>query len=179
MKNVLFTKIRNVKTPERANIDDAGIDLFIPEFDENFRNEFMELNSSTNYAFIRSESSENKMNIIIRPHCGIKIPSGIRVNILDSDSALIIQNKSGIAANKQLIHGANVIDAGYTGEIIVNVINTSDIDQVLVTGNKVTQMVYVPIYRPAYIEISNEEYENSLITKSSSRGNNGFGSTGN
>lgn len=35
LQRVLFTKVRDVKSPTRANKHDAGIDFYIPVIDEN------------------------------------------------------------------------------------------------------------------------------------------------
>ena len=39
-----FKKTRNVKTPERAHPTDAGLDIFVPEFDEEMASTFVAIN---------------------------------------------------------------------------------------------------------------------------------------
>ena len=62
-----IAKIRDVKTPTRANNSDAGIDFFVP----------------------------NDFNTVkIMPHDSILIPAGIKVDV-PNGHALIAFNKSG------------------------------------------------------------------------------------
>ena len=37
-KKIQFTKIRDDKSPVRANLNDAGIDFYIPNYSEEFLN---------------------------------------------------------------------------------------------------------------------------------------------
>lgn len=127
-----FSKVREVKSPKRANEFDAGIDFFIPEdFKETILN--------------HSES--------------ILIPSGIKINI-PHGYALIAFNKSGIASKKSLDIMASVIDETYQGEIHINLINNGQIPQILRPGDKIIQFVLIPMLYLQLIEVDmNELYE--------------------
>jgi hypothetical protein len=46
-RRIQFTKIRDVKSPNRANAHDAGTDFFIPEWTESFYNDLLEKNKKT------------------------------------------------------------------------------------------------------------------------------------
>ena len=92
------SKVRKVRTPQRANKNDAGIDFFVPD-DFN--------NSKIHY---------------LDPGESILIPSGIHVNVPDGH-ALIAFNKSGVAVKKTLLAGAAVVDEGYQGEMHIHIIN--------------------------------------------------------
>ena len=40
MANIKFTRIRDVKSPTRGTAEAAGIDFFVPNYNEQFRNDF-------------------------------------------------------------------------------------------------------------------------------------------
>ena len=162
----LFTKIRNVKTPVRSHYDDAGIDLFLPEIDEKFKEDYKKLNPYS--SFFKDDE------IIIYPHCSVKIPSGIKV-VVPKGYALFVCNRSGIASKSGLIFGAHVIDSSYRGEVIINLINVSDDIKSLKAGQKIVQVVLMPVALIDFIEVDNEVY--SKVFENSERGEKGFGST--
>ena len=64
-----------------------------------------------------------------------------------------------------------VIDEGYTGEIVVKLYNNSNMDYVVRLGDKITQLVVLPLYPIKDLEIVE-------TLEKSERGDNGFGSTG-
>ncbi len=81
----------------------------------------------------------------------------------------MIKSKSGLNV-KHGLSSEGVVDAGYTGSIVVKLYNHSGYDYTVQAGNKISQIVIVPIITPD-IEIVDELDETE-------RGNNGFGSTG-
>ena len=112
-----ISKIRNVKTPTRANSTDAGIDFFVPE--------------------------DLKMKRIA-PGESCLIPSGIKVNVPEG-FALVAFNKSGVAVKKSLHVGACVVDNGYQGEVHINLTNVGEHEQVINPGDKIVQFVLLPL----------------------------------
>ena len=90
----------------------------------------------------------------------IEIPEGY-VGFLKSKSGLNV--KHGITSE-------GVIDAGYTGSIVVKLYNNSGYEYRVKAGDKISQLVILPIITP---EI---EVVDSL--GKTARGNKGFGSTG-
>lgn len=90
----------------------------------------------------------------------IEIPEGC-VGFLKSKSGLNV--KHGITSE-------GVIDAGYTGSIVVKLYNNSGYEYRVKAGDKISQLVLLPIITP---EI---EVVDSL--GKTARGANGFGSTG-
>jgi len=137
-------KLRLVKTPNRGTELSAGIDFYVPEDFET--------------AVLRSGES-------------ILIPSGIRVQV-PRGYALVAFNKSGVAVKQGLSVGACVVDEDYEGEVHLHMINTSNKDQTIVTGQKLVQFVLIPV---AYFDI--EEVED-IQSRNTQRGSGGFGSTG-
>lgn len=80
-----------------------------------------------------------------------------------------IKSKSGLNVNSSLTC-EGVIDSGYTGSVRAKVYNNSDKDYFFDRGDKVTQIVFLPIP-----EVKLEEVDTLEDTE---RGDNGFGSTG-
>lgn len=80
-----------------------------------------------------------------------------------------IKSKSGLNVNSSLTC-EGVIDSGYTGSVRAKVYNNSDKDYFFNKGDKVTQIVFLPIP-----EVKLEKVDTLEDTE---RGDNGFGSTG-
>lgn len=81
-----------------------------------------------------------------------------------------IKSKSGLNVKHGVTGEGGVIDAGYTGSIVVKLYNHSGFDYKVNKGDKISQLIIQPIITPD-IEIVDELDETE-------RGNNGFGSTG-
>tara|TARA_Y100001937_G_C7011738_1_gene281300 strand:+ start:313 stop:735 length:423 start_codon:yes stop_codon:yes gene_type:complete len=84
--------------------------------------------------------------------------------------ALLVYNKSGRSTKLKLDKGAEVIDAGYRGEIHVHLFNHSDVNVIIKKGEKIAQLILVPIWAGQPVEV--EELDNT------ERGDGGFGSSG-
>lgn len=149
---IKISKTRNVKCPLRANPSDAGMDFFIPE----------DFNNGKPFELMSNKN--------------VLIPAGIKVEV-PFGYALIFMNKSGIAAKKELIIGAQVIDCGYSGEVHIDIHNVGLESKWLNPGDKITQAILFPIVKPQIIEVQEEELY-TAIAIASNRGGGGFGSTG-
>ena len=103
------------------------------------------------------------------------INSGIKV-ALEPGTAGIFLNKSGRGQAGFDVR-AQVVDEDYTGYVHLNVAYTKDCNNknVIYCGDKLTQMVILPVIHVEPKEISENDYDN--ITKDSARGDNGFGSS--
>jgi len=163
--NLHYTKIRPVKSPCKGHNRDAGIDFFIPDYNEQFLKDLREKNKTNNFAFfIETEK------ILLYPHNRILIPSGLKINV-PCNTALIAFNKSSMGI-QGLIVGACVIDPGYQGEVHISLINTSSKSIELICGQKIIQFILLPL-----IEVCITEIQSNLYDSKSSRGEGGFGST--
>jgi len=180
--NILFNKVRKVKSPNRAYPDSNGVslaaatDFFIPEYDSEFLSDLLKKNTNKSYYDYTVSANCDSMSITIAPHGRINIPSGIRVIIGDNNTCLLAVNKSGVAANKGLIVGACLVDADYQAEIHLNVINTSDEPVQIKTGDKLVQFMHLPILCTSYQEVCSEDFEK--LKPESVRKGGGFGSSG-
>ena len=80
-----------------------------------------------------------------------------------------IKSKSGLNVRHHLL-AEGVIDAGYTGPIVVKVYNHGDAAYCFHAGDKLTQLVILPVALP--------ELETVESLEETARGDGGFGSTG-
>ena len=112
---------------------------------------------SRNDAIIKAQSSE-----LFDTGVHIDIPEGY-VGFLKS--------KSGLNCKHSIV-SEGVIDAGYTGSIVIKLYNHGEVDYVVNKGDKISQIVFLPIPE---IELNIVDAESLNQT---ARGNTGFGSTG-
>lgn len=106
--------------------------------------------------------------VVIYPHSYAKIDTGVHVQIQEGYVGML-KSKSGLNVNGDLT-GEGVIDAGYTGSIVVKLYNHGSQYRILEAGDKIIQLVILPIITPE-LEPVNE-------LEDTERGNDGFGSTG-
>lgn len=174
---IQFTKIRDVKSPARANSHDAGTDFFIPNYSQQFLEDLIIKNRNNKLGYIIDKDDANNfvLRIVIPAGEQVNIPSGIKVNIFDKGTYLEANNKSGIATKYHLVAGACVVDADYQGEVHLNMINTGNVDIEITSGMKIVQFIHKYYINTDWEEISTNEY-NSL--EASDRGAGGFGSSG-
>ena len=147
MKLKVFRTKKGAKLPHRAHPTDAGLDLFF--------------------------CSEGGESIVIPPNETTILPTGLKIGIPDN-YMLEIKNKSGIASKKQLLVGACVVDAGYDGEVFVNLHNVSKDTKIIDHGQKIAQAILIPIEVPLIEEIQ----EDRVYERETSRGSGSLGSTG-
>lgn len=159
-----FSKVRNVKSPERGTELSAGIDFFVPEFTQKFLSDIR--NKNEIFYLV-----ENK--ILLTPHQRILIPSGIHVNI-PKGYALIAYNKSGVSSKKGLDVLACVVDEDYQGEVHISLVNSSNERVYIEPCEKIVQFILIPVL---YAPLQEVNYSD-LYEKASTRGSGGFGSTG-
>jgi dUTP pyrophosphatase len=104
------------------------------------------------------------------------VPAGIAIHIADPNIAAVIVPRSGLGHKKGLVLGnlIGVLDADYTGPVMISVWNRSEPGSapiVIEPGDRIAQLMFVPVVRPAF-EVVDEFSALSL------RGAGGFGSTG-
>ena len=106
-----YSKIRDVHSLSRGTSKSAGIDFYVPKFDDKFIEDL--LNKNPNLIYLNKEELKHNKVIRLRVSERILIPSGIKVNIPKGYS-LIAFNKSGVATKKGLdvlacVHGSTDI----------------------------------------------------------------------
>ena len=142
----------HVHPPTRSNPSDAGLDLrFSPA-----------LSASA----LRIEPGESKL-----------IPTGLRFAI-PHGYMLEIKNRSGMAAKRQLLVGACVVDSGYDGEVFINLHNIGKHWQNIEPGDKVAQAVVVPVVHARFVASEDPNIYDWHPITISNRGEGALGSTG-
>ena len=105
---------------------------------------------------------------VIHPEGSVVIDTGVHVQIPDGYVGFL-KSKSGLNVRLD-ITGEGVIDAGYTGSICVKLYNHGKQFHVFEAGDKIIQLVILPIYTPSLEQVGDLE--------DTDRGSDGFGSTG-
>lgn len=143
-----FQKLRSTsKIPERANPSDAGLDCF----------------------------ADLDSHVMIEPHHNALIPTGIKLEVPHGYMAMICP-RSGMAAKRSLVPGARVVDAGYAGEIFVDLHNYGHATQTIQPNDKIAQIVIIPVVH-VRLEETEQVYRDPVCI--SNRGEGALGSTGN
>ena len=109
------------------------------------------------------------MDGAIKPNSSLLISTGLQVAI-PKGYVGIIKSRSGLSVKSGIDVGAGVIDCGYTGEVKVLLRNTSDKWFDYSKGDKIAQMVVVPICPFQVLNVKS--------LGKSARGAGGFNSTG-
>jgi dUTP pyrophosphatase len=138
--------------PERANPSDAGLDVFFNPSDQEM---------------IEIPVLENRL---LETGYSFGIPHGYMLQVC---------NRSSVAAKKRLVVGAHIVDAGYSGEVFVDLHNIGAEPYVVMPGEKIAQLVMVPVvnFRTAEVEPEELYWEDEPIVLSN-RGDGSLGSTG-
>ena len=100
------------------------------------------------------------------------IPSGIAIHIADPELAAVLLPRSGLGHKHGIVLGnlVGLIDADYQGQVYVSCWNRGGESFTIQPGDRVAQMVFVPVVRAAF------EVVDSF--RASERGDGGFGHSG-
>ena len=96
------------------------------------------------------------------------VDTGVHVSLPEKTVGML-KSKSGLNVKKNIL-GEGVIDEGYTGPIVVKLYNQGDEDVTIEAGQKLIQLVILPILTPALEQVDSLD--------ETDRGAGGFGSTG-
>lgn len=110
----------------------------------------------------------SREDAVIHPNSGGVFDTGVHVAI-PVGYVGFIKSKSGLNV-KHSIQSEGVIDCGYTGSIHVKLFNHGTQAVEIKEGQKIAQMVILPILTPELVEVDRLE--------DTERGSGGFGSTG-
>lgn len=185
-----YVKVREVKSPVKEGVDNAGIDFFVPtdltfdQLEKANEKAYPNIEQLSGAGFISFFGSlavtiNEKgfiSSIYLKPQGRVIIPSGIKGLLDPVNSMLQANNKSGVVTKKGLIYGAEVVDTSYTGEIHISLINISRKIVSIDADEKIVQFVHVPVLNPTIEEMDKEEFE-AIAKEWSTRGENWQGST--
>jgi dUTP pyrophosphatase len=127
------------------------------------------------YATSKSAGMDLRANldhpVIIRPGRRALIPTGIFIQLPDGHEAQI-RPRSGLALKKgvTVLNSPGTIDADYTGEIGVILVNLGGEDFVVNHGERIAQMVVAKYESVDWLNVGDLE--------ATERGENGFGHSG-
>ena len=109
--------------------------------------------------------------VVIKPNSSELIPTGLQVAIPE-ELEIQIRPRSGLAAKESIgvLNSPGTIDSDYRGELKIILFNHSDKDFIINNGDRIAQMVLVPIVKMEFEEV--DSLPNTV------RGQGGFGSTG-
>lgn len=139
------------KMPTRAHEADAGLDLYTPS-------------RVTVFGCLGVQGT-----VLTKVKVGsVTIDTGVHVEI-PKGYVGFIKSKSGLNV-KHGLTAEGVIDSGYTGSICVKLYNHTNKDYEFEAGEKIAQLVLLPIITPELEEVDSLE--------KTERGEGGFGSTG-
>ena len=111
--------------------------------------------------------------LVLAPGAVELIPTGLAMYIADPGLAGMILPRSGLGHKHGIVLGnlVGLIDADYQGQLFVSCWNRSEQSYSIQPGERIAQLVIVPVVRAQFEVVS--EFE------ASNRASGGFGSTGN
>jgi len=100
------------------------------------------------------------------------IPTGFAVHIADPNIAAVLLPRSGIGHKHGVVLGnlVGLIDSDYQGQLMVSCWNRSEQPYTIAVGERIAQMVFVPVIQPQFELV--DDFEQS------ERGEGGFGHSG-
>lgn len=104
----------------------------------------------------------------LRAHDSEIVATGVHVE-LPAGTVGMLKSKSGLNTRYGIV-SEGVIDEGFSGEIIVKLYNLSDHDYMFQRGDKITQLVVMPVHYVTYEQVDE--------IQGGERGTDGYGSTG-
>ncbi len=111
-------------------------------------------------------------DVVLVPGATELIPTGMAMHICDPTLAAVLLPRSGLGHKHGVVLGnlVGLIDSDYQGQLYVSCWNRGDTPFTVQPGERIAQMVFVPVVRAAFEVV--EEFVDS------ERGAGGFGHTG-
>ncbi len=149
---VEYARLReDVIPPTRGNPSDAGLDVYF--------------------------NPENTESVTLTPGSSDRLQTGLRFGV-PHGYMLQVMNRSSVAAKRNLVVGAHVVDSGYDGEVFIDLHNIGDINQTIKPHTKIAQVVLIPVVSFRALETSSGDLYNWYPITISDRGDGALGSTG-
>jgi len=111
--------------------------------------------------------------LVIAPNETVLVPTGLAIHIKNPDIAGMIIPRSGLGHKHGIVVGnlVGLIDSTYQGQYMVSCWNRSSEPYTLKIGDRLAQLIFVPVIKPTFNVV--EEF-----TDETERGTGGFGSSG-
>ena len=113
-----------------------------------------------------------RQDVFLTPGQRALVPTGVAI-ALPAGYAAFVHPRSGLAARHgiTMVNAPGTIDAGYRGEILVNLLNTDTHEAFTVTrGDRIAQLVVQRVSQAHFVQVSS--------LPGSHRGDNGHGASG-
>jgi len=125
-------------------------------------------------AFFKESTVPDTDELILFPGTITLIPTGLAIHIKDTGIVGMIYPRSGLGHKHGIVVGnlTGVIDSSYQGQYMVSCWNRSDKPYTLKVGERIAQLVFLPVINKPTFEIVDE------FTETSERGGSGFGDSG-
>ena len=110
---------------------------------------------------------------LLLPGQTLLIPTGMAIHLGDAGYAAMLLPRSGLGHKQGIVLGnlVGLIDSDYQGPLMVSLWNRGDKPFTIQVGERIAQMVVVPVVQPKLVVV--EDFETST-----ERGEGGFGHTG-
>jgi len=110
-------------------------------------------------------------SLVIGPNQRALVSTGVRI-AMPNGLVGLVHPRSGLAAKHGItvLNSPGTVDAGYRGEIMVTLLNSSEQDFDIKAGDRIAQIIFQEVITPRFIAVSE--------LPESARGSDGFGSTG-
>ena len=110
--------------------------------------------------------------IQIAPQETVLLPTGVSIYIADPKLAAVILPRSGLGHKNGIVLGnlVGLIDSDYQGELKISCWNRSVEHFTINPGERIAQLVFIPVVQAAFEVVT--------AFRESSRGEDGFGSSG-
>ena len=146
-----YTRVRdNVIPPTRGNPSDAGLEVYFNPIDG--------------------------QGVTLAPGTSARLQTGLRFGV-PHGYMLQVMNRSSVAAKRNLVVGAHVIDSGYDGEVFIDLHNIGTTHQIIGPQVKIAQVVLLPIIPFRAMETESGNLYNWYPITISDRGDGALGST--
>lgn len=113
--------------------------------------------------------------LTIAPQQTLLIPTGLAVYLSDPGLAAMLLPRSGLGHKHGIVLGnlVGLIDSDYQGELKVSCWNRSNTDYTIEIGERIAQMVIVPVLQPQFEQV--DEFTNATVRQAGGFGHSGRG----
>lgn len=150
-EEIKFFVCGDVEPPKRNAKLDAGIDVFVPNLNEQFMIDLTAKNNGHPFRWgvigtppEETEDGKVDMNsgmyLYIAPGEDLLIPTYLKARI-PNNMYLKVANKSGVCTKQKLVVGADTIDSSYEGIMHIHVFNASNSMRFIRFGQSIAQLI--------------------------------------